>query len=143
MQPDTLLGELAKKLGAGTLAPDGEGRVRLDFADGLVVDLYFPARGQMYAEALLERLPERPAEAEAAMRKALRRALAALRDRQEALALDRAGNGLVIWRRFMIDEASFAELETDLADFLDEVDAWRNAAEPPRQVGPMTMMLFP
>jgi hypothetical protein len=143
MQPDALLAELATRLGVRTLVPDARGRVRLDFADGLAVDLYFPARGQMYAEARLEKLPARPDEAEAALRRALRRALAAMRARSEALTLDEEGTALVLWRRFLIDEPSFADFEAELADFLDEADAWRNAPEAPRPVGPMTMMLFP
>jgi hypothetical protein len=143
MQPDALLADLARKLRVRALLPDPEGRVRLRFADGLTVELWFPARGQMFAEAEIEKLPKAPADVEATMRRWLRRSLASLRDRPETLALDRAGERLTIWRRFTIDDAAFADIESELTDYLDEVDAWRNAAEAPRSVGPMTMMLFP
>jgi hypothetical protein len=143
MQPDALLVELAKKLRVRALVPDPDGCVRLRFADGVAVELRFPARGQMFAEAEIEKLPKAPAEIEATMRRWLRRALGSLRNRPETLALDEAGGRLVIWRRIMIDEPGFADIESELTDFLDEVDAWRNAAEAPRSVGPMTMMLFP
>ena len=56
MTPESLFAQLASKLGVAALKPDARGRVRLDFADLPAIELAVPARGQLYAEAELDRL---------------------------------------------------------------------------------------
>jgi hypothetical protein len=143
LTPEDLLSRLAGKLRVPALRPDAEGRVRLDFADGPAIELAIPVRGQLYAEAELDRLPARPSEAEALMRRLMARSLGTLRDRPEVLALDSAGQRLVLFRRFDIDAASFAEFEAGFTDFLDQVERWKASAAPVRPIGPASVMIFP
>lgn len=143
MTPETLFAQLAFKLGVAALKPDAQGRVRLDFADGPAIELAVPARGQIYAEAEIDRLPPRPSDAEAMMRRYLGRSLGTMRDRLEVLAADASGERLVLFRRFDIDSVSFADFESDFIEFLDQVEAWKASAAPVRPVGPPSLMIFP
>ena len=85
MTPESLFAQLAAKLGVAALKPDAQGRVRLNFADLPPIELAVPARGQLYAEAEVDRLPPRPSEAEAMARRYLARSLGTMRDRLEVL----------------------------------------------------------
>ena len=113
MTPESLYSQLAAKLKVPALRPDAQGRVTLDFVDGPPIVLAIPARGQLYAEAELERLPARPSDTEALMRRLMGRSLGTLRERPEVLALDSAGQRLILYRRFDIDTLSFADFEAD------------------------------
>lgn len=143
MTPDSLFEQLAAKLGAAALKPDAQGRVHLDFADLPPVQLAVPARGQLYAEAEIDRLPPRPSEAEAVARRYLGRSLGTMRDREEVLAVDASGERLVLFRRFDIDSLSFADFETDFSDFLDQVELWKASSSPVRTMAPPSLMIFP
>ncbi len=143
MTPESLFQQLAAKLGVAALAPDAQGRVRLDFADLPPIALAMPARGQLYAEAEIDRLPPRPSEAEAMARRYLGRSLGTMRDRQEVLAVDGSGERLVLFRRFDIDSLSFADFEADFAEFLDQVDLWKASSAPARPMAPPSLMIFP
>ena len=143
MTPESLFAQLAGKLGVAALKPDAQGRVRLDFADLPPIELAVPARGQLYAEAEIGRLPPRPGEAEAMARRYLGRSLGTMRDRLEVLAIDAGGERLVLFRRFDIDSASFADFEADFTEFLDQVEAWKDSAAPARPLGPPSLMIFP
>ena len=143
MTPESLFSQLAAKLGVPALKPDAGGRVRLDFADGPAIELTAPARGQLYAEAEIDRLPQRQTEAEAMLRRYLGRSLGTMRAKLEVLAVDATAERLVLFRRFDIDAASFADFETDFTEFLDQVEAWKASASPSRPIGPASLMIFP
>lgn len=143
LTPESLFAQLAAKLGVPALKPDAQGRVRLDFTDGPAIELVVPARGQLYAEAEIDRLPARPSEAEAMVRRYLGRSLGTMRDRLEVLAVDASGERLVLFRRFDIDTASFADFEADFTEFLDQVEVWKASAAPARPIGPASLMIFP
>ncbi len=143
MTPESLYSQLAAKLKVPALRPDAQGRVTLDFVDGPPIVLAIPARGQLYAEAELERLPARPSDTEALMRRLLGRSLGTLRERPEVLALDGDGQRLILYRRFDIDALSFADFEADFTEFLDQVERWKASSAPARPIGPASLMIFP
>lgn len=143
MTPESLFEQLAAKLGVAALKPDPQGRVRLDFADLPPIEFAVPARGQLYAEAEIDRLPARPSEAEAMARRYLGRSLGTMRDRQEVLAVDGSGERLVLFRRFDIDQLSFVDFEADFSEFLDQIELWKASSVPARPMAPPSLMIFP
>ena len=140
---DELLGNLERKLGAGTLPRDADGGCVLRFADGVHARLFMQGRSRLYLEGELEPLPRQPAEAEQLLRQVLGRAIARFRDRPETIALDEASDRLVIYRRLELDGLTHLEFEQELAEFLDQIETWR--APPPTSRGmiPSPMMIFP
>jgi Tir chaperone protein (CesT) family len=137
------LGHLQKTLGSGPFVPDGDGRVRVAFADGLELFLIPAARGQAVAEVPLKPLPTAQGPREERIRSLLGRALAMMKSTEEVLALDEAQARPVLWRRLELPEMTPAVLEEAVARLLDRAEWLAGEAAPvvARPAGPM--LFFP
>ena len=137
------LGHLQKTLGSGPFVPDGDGRVRVAFADGLELFLIPAARGQAVAEVPLKPLPTAQGPREERLRSLLGRALAMMKSTEEVLALDEAQGRPVVWRRLELPEMTPAVLEEAVARLLDRAEWLAGEAAPvvARPAGPM--LFFP
>jgi hypothetical protein len=137
------LDHLQKTLGNGPFVPDGDGRVRVAFEDGLELFLIAAARGQAVAEVPLKPLPAAAGPREERIRSLLARALAMMKSAEEVVALDEAEGRAVVWRRLELPEMSPAALEEAVARLLDRAEwlAGEAAPVPLRPAGPL--LFFP
>lgn len=137
------LSHLQRTLGSGPLAPDGQGRVRIAFEDGLELLLVPAARGAVVAEVPLKPLPTGGAQREERVRSLLLRSLAMMKAADEVVALEGADGRPVIWRRLDLPEMTAANLEEAVARLLDRAEWLAGEAAPAlaRPAGPL--LFFP
>jgi hypothetical protein len=137
------LERLRKKLKAGPLVPDADGRVRLRFKGGLELVLVPAARGRVVAEVPLGALPAAADPREERARTLLLRALAMMKTAEEVVSLDETAGQLTVWRQLDLPSLTPAALEEQVARLLDRAEWLAGEAQPvqARPVGPL--LFFP